>query len=488
MRYLIISLIILMLIAPLATAQGEFIFDFATKAGDSTYTKHWSNAYPPDPRAEIIVYSEARNMAYKRLSALGFVYVVYDPMNNIVGVEKISSFKRSYDPNIVYFTLHPKTDWIEGNYNVKVIVFDMVNREAYDENVSTDPFAIGIDPEKYRIFYDTGANAKDLGVLRDLGDPVARAALNFRIDKNVSIFPPDRFLLHDVHFVDGSTDRILGEKLQVEVKIDNKYKDDGDIKLAMLVDNSLVATKDVVAKGLNTTTVIFEAKAGKLGTFKLHFGADTSDLKYSNAELTFNIKNESESSRLELPQIKITGMNIDKEFVGLGETINVSITTINNGKTGNKTITVYSNRIPVGSAEINLKFLEENTVDIPVTLETMGINKITVSDAPALFRNVFLQEGKESAEEQSPLLDPILGRIKENLLKVSMVVIFLMFAGMLYYVRNKLKDEKRVDFPIPEIKDKPSENKLSGLKTDITSKLDEMKTRIKNIVKKKSGK
>jgi hypothetical protein len=340
----------------------------------------------------------------------------------------------------------------------------------------------------YKIFYDTGANAKDLGVLKDLGDPVARAVLNFKIDKTASIYPPDRFLLHDVHFVDGSTDRILGEKLQVEVKIDNKYKEDGDIKLAMLVDNSLVATKDVIAKGLNTTTVIFDAKAGKLGTFKLHFGADTSDLKYSNAELTFNIKNESESSRLDIPDIKITGMNIDKEFVGLGENITVSITTINNGKTGNKTITVYSNRIPVGSAEINLKFLEEKTVEIPVTLQTMGINKITVSDAPQLFRNVFLQEAKESTVEASPLLDPILGRIKENSLKVSMVVIFIIFAGMLFYVRNKLKEGKSVDIPSPEINDMPAENKLSGLKIELSGKLDELKARITNILKKKPGK
>jgi hypothetical protein len=479
-----------MLFTPLAAAKGEFLFDFATKAqADNTYTKHWSNTYPPDPRADIIIFSEARNMAYKRLSALGFVYVVYDPMNNIVAVEKISSFQRNYDPNILYFTLHPKNDWIEGNYNVKIIVFDMVNREAYDENVSTDPFAIGINPEMYKIFYDTGANARDLGVLKQLGDPVARAVLNFQIDKKASIYPPDRLLLHDVHFVDGSTDRILGEKLQVEVKIDNKYKDDGEIKLAMLVDSNIVSTKDVVAKGLNTTTIIFDAKAGKLGTFKLHFGADTSDMKYSNAELTFNIKNESESSRLDRPDIKITGMNIDKEFVGLGENMTISVTTINNGKTGNRTITVYSNRIPVGSAEINLKFLEEKTVEIPVKLETMGINKITVSDAPQLFRNVFLQEGKGSTVEESPIIsNPILGRIKENSLKVSMVAIFLIFAGMLFYVRNKLKGEKPVDIPSPEIKDSPAENKLSGLKNELSSKLDELKARIKNIVKKKPGK
>ena len=478
-----------MLFAPLATAQGEFRFDFATKAQeDSNYIKHWSDTYPPDPRAEIIIYSEAKNMAYKRLSALGFIYVVYDPFNNVVAVEKISSFKRSYDPNIVYYTLHPKPDWIEGNYNVKVIVFDMVDHQAYDENVSDDPFAIGINPDMYRIFYDTGANAKDLGVLKDLGDPVARAVLNFKIDKNASIYPPDRFLLHDVHFVDGSTDRILGEKLQVQVKIDNKYKDDGNIKLAMLVDNSLVATKDVVATGLNTTTVTFEAKAGKIGTFKLHFGADTSDLKYSNAELLFNIKNESDSSRLDLPQIKITGMNIDKEFVALGENINVSVTTINNGRTGNKTITVYSNRIPVGSAEINLKFLEEKTVAIPVTLGTMGINKITVSDAPQLFRNVFLQEAKASTAEPSPLLDPILGRIKENSLKVSMAVIFLMFSGMLFYVRNKLKQEGPLDSLLQGNEDNLTENKLPSLKNKITGKLVELNARIKNMVKKKPGK
>ena len=118
-------------------------------------------------------------MAYKRLSALGFVYAVYDPMDNIVAVEKISSFKRSYDPNIVYYTLHPKTDWIEGNYKIKIVVFDMVDREAYDENVSSDPFAIGINPEMYKIFYDTGANAKDLGVLRDLGDPGCTGSIEF---------------------------------------------------------------------------------------------------------------------------------------------------------------------------------------------------------------------------------------------------------------------------------------------------------------------
>jgi len=145
MRYLIISIFILMLIAPLASARGEFLFDLAAKVqGDNNYVKHWSNTYPPDPKADIIIYTAAINMSYKRLSALGFVYVVYDPQDNIVAVEKISSFKRSYDPNVVYYTLHPKTDWLEGNYKVKIIVFDMVDREAFDERVAKDPFAIGI--------------------------------------------------------------------------------------------------------------------------------------------------------------------------------------------------------------------------------------------------------------------------------------------------------------------------------------------------------
>ncbi|MDL5503276.1 MAG: hypothetical protein QSU88_08670, partial [Candidatus Methanoperedens sp.] len=178
-RHVIISVLILLLFSPLVSAQGEFLFDLAAKSqSNGTYVKHWSATYPPDPKADIIVYSEAKDMAYKRLSALGFVYAVYDPMDNIVAVEKISSFKRSYDPNIVYYTLHPKADWMEGNYKIKIVVFDMVDREAYDENVSDDPFAIGINPDMYKTFYDTGANAKDLGVLRELGVPAARAVLN----------------------------------------------------------------------------------------------------------------------------------------------------------------------------------------------------------------------------------------------------------------------------------------------------------------------
>ena len=483
MRKLIIIMFLVLMLAPLVSAEGEYLFDIASRvSSENNYTKHWSNTYPPDPKADIIIYSAAFNKSYKRLSALGFLYVVYDPYDNIVAVEKISSFKRSYDPNIVFYTLHPKTDWIEGNYRVRVLVYDMVDREAFDENVSNNPFGIGIDPEKYKIFYDTGANAKDLGVVKDLGDTVANAVLNFKIDKKVTLYPPDRFLLHDVRFIDDITDRILGETLQIEVKIDNNYKDDGDIKLAMLVDNNLVSTKEVTAKGQSTSTVLFEAKAGKLGNFKLHFGADTPDLKYRNAELMFTIKNESESTRIELTQVKITGMNVNKEFSAINENVTVSVTAINNGKTGSKNITVYSNRFPVGFAEIQLQYLEEKTFEIPVNLKGMGINKITVSDAPQLFRNVFVQEaGAVASTDELNLF----GRIKENILKVSIVVVFLVFAVILYYVRNKLKDESIIKVPSQGSIDDDAENSLSGLKHELTNKMDELSSKMKDLMKKK---
>lgn len=482
MKYPIILIIVLFLFMPLVSAQGEFLFDFAAKAQtDNSYIKHWSSTYPPDQSAEIIIYTSAINMNYKRLSALGFIYVVYDPMNNIVAVEKITSFKRSYDPNIIYYTLHPKTDWVEGNYKVNIIVFDMVDREAFDEKVTNDPFAIGIDPEKYKIFYDTGANAKELGVLKDLGEPAARAVLNFKIDKNASLYPPDRFLLHDVRFVDDSNERILGEKIRIEVKIDNNYKDDGELKIGMLIDNNLVSTKDVTIKGLNTSTVIFDAKAGKIGTFNLRFGSDNNDVKYRDAELTFTIKNETESTRLpELPQIKITGMNVNKEFIGIEENVTVSINAINNGKTGNKSVTVYSNNVPLGSKEIHLEYLEEKTVQITVNLRTTGLNKITISGAPQLYRNVFVQE-----EEAGLKNNPIIDRIKGNSLKVSILVVCLIFAGILYRVRNKLKDETIVIAPSQGIRNELAKSRFSEIKDNLASKVNELIHKMKNILKKK---
>src|SRR5574341_929989 len=115
----------IMLDAYPASAQGEFRFDFATRvAGIDNYTKHWSNTYPPDPKADIIIYSYAANASYKRMSALNFLYVVYDPRDNVVAVDKIDSFKRSYDPNVVHYTLHPGSDWVEGTYKVRIIVYD----------------------------------------------------------------------------------------------------------------------------------------------------------------------------------------------------------------------------------------------------------------------------------------------------------------------------------------------------------------------------
>jgi len=196
----------------------------------------------------------------------------------------------------------------------------------------------------------------------------------------------------------------------------------------------------------------------------------------------FTIKNESESTRIELTQVKITGMNVNKEFSAINENVTVSVTAINNGKTGSKNITVYSNRFPVGFAEIQLQYLEEKTFEIPVNLKGMGINKITVSDAPQLFRNVFVQEaGAVASTDELNLF----GRIKENILKVSIVVVFLVFAVILYYVRNKLKDESIIKVPSQGSIDDDAENSLSGLKHELTNKMDELSSKMKDLMKKK---
>lgn len=421
-------------------SAADFKFDIVTKvAGSDNYTKHWSNIYPPDPKAEIIIHSAAYDVAYRRMSDLNFLYIVYDPMDNVVAVGKQEKFQRSYDPTVIYYTINPASDWIEGNYRVRIQVYDRIDRRALDNftnSLISDQYVIVNSPDTYKTFFETGSNAGDQGVLVSPGALAAQADLNFKISKSATIYPPDRFLLHDARFMDNTNERIIGEIFKVEVKLDNNYKDDGTVKLAMLVDNNLVASKDVAIKGFSTSTIIFDAKAGKEGTFKLNFGADTPDVKYKNHELTFSIKNEAESSRLELPKIEIKGMNVDKEFVPAGENATVSVTATNNGKTGSKTITVYSNKVPVGSAEVQLQYLEEKTVQVPIILKTMGINKITVSDAPSLFRNVFVQEPESTLTK-----NPIMKRLQDNPLKVSMIVVFMVFAGVLYSVRKRLLED-----------------------------------------------
>ncbi|HEY9245650.1 MAG TPA: hypothetical protein VIO11_02275 [Candidatus Methanoperedens sp.] len=431
---LLMGLALFILHASTASAQGDFRFDLAAKvAGNDNYTKHWSRTFPPDPKADIIIYSAAFNMSYKRMSALSFTYVTYDPLGNVVDVEKKDFFKRNYEPTVNYYVMHPGSDWIEGNYNTRIVVFDRIDRDSEEwEKLTNDPVGIANDVDKYKTFYENGGNAQDMGLLRSIGFPVAQAILNFRIDRSATLYPPDRFLLHDVRFADDNNERILGENLKVEVKVTNNYRDDGTIKLAMLIDNNIASAKDITVKGLNTSTVIFDARAGKVGTFNLKFGSDTQDVKYSRAELMFSIKNETDSSRLNMPKITVTAMNIDKEFVPVGENVTLSVTLVNNGRSGSKNITVYSNKVPVGTADVSLEFLEEKTLTIPITLKNTGINKITVTDAPSLYRNVFVEEA------ETPGANPVVQQLVNNPVKLSMVMVFIMFAGILFYVRRRL--------------------------------------------------
>ncbi len=476
---------------------ANFKFDIVAKvSGSDNYTKHWSDIFPPDPKADIIIQSSAFDVAYRRMSDLNFLYVVYDPLGNIVFVGNQEKFQRSYDPVVVYYTINPQTDWIEGSYRVRIQVYDRIDHQALDNftnGLTSNLSTIMNDPDTAKTFFETGSNAGGEGVLVSPGTLIAQADMNFKIDKSVTIYPPDRFLLHDVTFTDNTTDRILGERLQIKVQIDNNYKDDGTVNLAMLVDNNLVSTQNVAVKGFSTSTVLFDAKAGKVGTFKLHFGADTPDVKYKNAELTFTIKNEDESTRLDAPKIDITAMNVDKEFVGAGENANVSVTATNNGKTGSKTITVYSNDVPIGSADVQLQYLEQKTVQIPVTLNNRGINRITVSDAPSLFRNVFVEEPKSSITS-----NPVVKRLQDNPLKLSMVVVFLVFAGVLYSVRKRLQEnevETRSEIIQPEKNQKtledvqiPVEGRSEKIQSsDIGDYLKSFGDKIKTRLKQKAG-
>jgi len=172
-------------------------------------------------------------------------------------------------------------------------------------------------------------------------------------------------------------------------------------------------------------------------------------------------------------------MNVNKEFVSMGENVTVSVSAINNAKTGKQKLTVYANNAPVGSTEINLEYLEQKTVEIPIVLKSNGLNKITISSAPQLFRNVFVQE------EQGITNNIVIEKIKGNSLKVSILIVFLLFAGMLYYVRNKLKEETPIEAHDHGIMNKHAENNTSDLKNKLNRKMDDLTSKMKDIMKKK---
>jgi hypothetical protein len=66
-----------------------------------------------------------------------------------------------------------------------------------------------------------------------------------------------------------------------------------------------------------------------------------------------------------------------------------------------------------------------------------------------------------------------------------MVLVFLVFAGMLFYVRKKLKTETSANIPSQKIESKPTKTSISGMKDKLTIKMKELTQKMKNIIKKK---
>ncbi|MCX9012912.1 MAG: hypothetical protein OIN66_17560, partial [Candidatus Methanoperedens sp.] len=98
--------------------------------------------------------------------------------------------------------------------------------------------------------------------------------------------------------------------------------------------------------------------------------------------------------------------------------------------------------------------------------------KITVSDAPQLFRNVFVQESEGAPAAQE---NPIVKRLKENPLKVSAVIVFMLFGVTLYYLRRRLFEDITYSVDTPVAADKPKGNILSGTKEYLASKIQSVK-------------
>ena len=58
---------------------------------------------------------------------------------------------------------------------------------------------------------------------------------------------------------------------------------------------------------------------------------------------------------------------------------------------------------------------------------------------------------------------------------------------MLYYVRNRLKDEPLIDIPSQGIMDEHAEKSLFDLKDELTGKMDDLKSKMKDMMKKKNN-
>ncbi len=402
-----------------------------------SYQLHWNDRFPPN--STLMIYVESNGINHRRAVGVDYIFIIKDSNNNIVNTTVKESRFQDYRVNdFTNFTREIDTNWEDGAYVAEVHIFDLLNDSIMDKHYQNVTYTLldgdNIEPN---IPY---MNRSDIMNSPELMDRQYKKVLqNFYIDKFSDRYPANRFVIENVTIEKLSI--APGTPIQIEVYLKNNFYDHGSVYVDLLLDNNTISNETIPIEAYSSKNISLSIPSEI--TENLSFGDHIIEIIPTTANTIgldlFAIFTVSEME-IGIPiRLRFIDLQIDKLTIKPNETINVTVTVENRGRSGIQDIGLLVNNKLEEEKTVHLNFSEMKDVNFTLTKEIAGQYRINLNNTN--LNKVFFVEEREILPEE-------IEKVKfeeERIPRLFIIVILSILAIFIYIIRKKFVKKEIVE-------------------------------------------
>lgn len=232
------------------------------------------------------VYTEMSDVNYEGFVFVEFVFIIEDPRGNVVSMDRMAVERRDYvDDVYVVYTKKIPSWWLYGKYNLEISAYDRINKakirelERIVEETRTldDLLDDNDDFEDLEGFFESGADADDIGVLKSFSDSEReKTRISFYVRRAEDITPAEsaeakRITEQGFTITGLGIDKFTvkpGEPVSISVTVENRGVR-GTEKVTVVINGEKEAEESVTLGSMESKTLHFSVKKDLPGTYKV---------------------------------------------------------------------------------------------------------------------------------------------------------------------------------------------------------------------------
>lgn len=406
-----------------ATPMPEI--DFLTEK-DRQFIVREDNIYVPESTLIVRINTPIIYNQY-RLVAMDYVMTVTDPYENIVYIELIEDRSRSYTTfsEAVFSKKIPST-WANGEYIIDIYSYDRVD---YCElrQIDFDIYDKDSDIDDLEEFYDEPSDSllEDMEVLKSRSYAnIVKDRLYFFVDKYSN---PCK--IQKISVIPGVVP--INSSVKIIAEVENTIPYQNDINYQLFLNNKYIKTFNTTLGPNGWNTLVYEINDPLLGENQINLG---------DKKINFTVSD----SALGPTQFVYLDIFTDQPAMYAGETFNLSITILNTGWKGSKSVDIaVANKIMTN--EVELDYGEKNTINFEITLYSPGTYKVNIIGTE-ITKVLFIKEpidkaNNENQDDNEKSAITLLSSFKPyNAIFITTLILVIL--GFLLYNKQRILDKE----------------------------------------------